>query len=312
LNNSQIDLFTFDFFTVLAKQPKKNVPVPYHESKLTQLLQESLRGNHKTLMLACICPSIANRDNSLSCLRYAHRTRQIKNHVTPNLSIKDESDTIVSTHIESPLKEMEAEMTELKQKLSQISNEFDNYKKRGNDGVNDLSVLKTELNEMRNLHIEDGNKSEHHTNCSSECLYSESKSKKSKNNSRRKNKEHRSSRKEKLPYMSEETLSFGSIPSTIFTKSDLSYANEMDSYNSVQKHRHTRNSSEYFKDSESKSGRSHSSKRMIKPSPCAGLRTFNQLASQLFAKESSQINRMLPGNRKGMEEDIRLFHQERF
>ncbi|KAJ1555814.1 Kinesin-like protein kif21b, partial [Nowakowskiella sp. JEL0078] len=40
--------------------PEKNLIVPYRESKITRLLQDSLGGNSKTVMIACISPTFAD------------------------------------------------------------------------------------------------------------------------------------------------------------------------------------------------------------------------------------------------------------
>ncbi|ORX88032.1 kinesin-domain-containing protein, partial [Anaeromyces robustus] len=53
--------------------------VPYRDSKLTRLLQDSLGGNSKTIMIACISPSYEDYDESLNTLKYAQRARKIKN-----------------------------------------------------------------------------------------------------------------------------------------------------------------------------------------------------------------------------------------
>jgi hypothetical protein len=47
--------------------------VPYRDSKLTRLLQDSLGGNTKTLMIAAISPSSYNYDETFGTLRYASR-----------------------------------------------------------------------------------------------------------------------------------------------------------------------------------------------------------------------------------------------
>ncbi|EED86226.1 predicted protein, partial [Thalassiosira pseudonana CCMP1335] len=52
--------------------------VPFRDSKLTRLLRGSLGGNHKTLMIACASPSHKNAEESLNCLRYANRAKNIQ------------------------------------------------------------------------------------------------------------------------------------------------------------------------------------------------------------------------------------------
>jgi kinesin family protein 4/21/27 len=59
--------------------------VPFRDSKLTRLLRGSLGGNHKTLMIACASPSLKNSEESLNCLRYANRAKNIQNSVTLNV-----------------------------------------------------------------------------------------------------------------------------------------------------------------------------------------------------------------------------------
>lgn len=47
----------------------KSKHIPYRDSKLTRLLQDSLGGNTKTLMVACLSPADNNYDETLSTLR---------------------------------------------------------------------------------------------------------------------------------------------------------------------------------------------------------------------------------------------------
>ena len=53
--------------------------MPYRDSKLTRLLQDSLGGNSKTMMLACVSPGDADLEETLNTLKYANRARQIRN-----------------------------------------------------------------------------------------------------------------------------------------------------------------------------------------------------------------------------------------
>ena len=53
--------------------------IPYRDSKLTRILQDSLGGNSRTTMIACASPADSNLDESLSTVKYASRARNIKN-----------------------------------------------------------------------------------------------------------------------------------------------------------------------------------------------------------------------------------------
>ena len=57
----------------------KSKHIPYRDSKLTRLLQDSLGGNTKTVMIAALSPANYNFDETLSTLRYASRAKNIKN-----------------------------------------------------------------------------------------------------------------------------------------------------------------------------------------------------------------------------------------
>ncbi|CAH8587021.1 unnamed protein product [Schistosoma rodhaini] len=63
--------------------------IPYRDSKLTRLLQDSLGGNTKTLMIACLSPADNNYDETLSTLRYANRAKNIRNKPKINEDPKD-------------------------------------------------------------------------------------------------------------------------------------------------------------------------------------------------------------------------------
>eukprot|EP00792_Barthelona_sp_PAP020_P008498 TRINITY_DN3224_c0_g2_i2.p1 TRINITY_DN3224_c0_g2~~TRINITY_DN3224_c0_g2_i2.p1 ORF type:complete len:755 (+),score=237.05 TRINITY_DN3224_c0_g2_i2:40-2304(+) len=68
---------------------KKNVVVPYRESKLTQLLQDSLGGNSKTVMIATIGPADYNHEETATTCRYAKRASNVKNKPKINEDPKD-------------------------------------------------------------------------------------------------------------------------------------------------------------------------------------------------------------------------------
>lgn len=79
----------------------KTKHIPYRDSKLTRLLQDSLGGNTKTLMIACISPAASNYDETLSTLRYANRAKNISNKPTLN---EDPTETIIRQYREEILK----------------------------------------------------------------------------------------------------------------------------------------------------------------------------------------------------------------
>eukprot|EP00934_Nitzschia_sp_Nitz4_P007192 Nitzschia sp. Nitz4//scaffold344_size17659//1756//3891//NITZ4_008808-RA/size17659-processed-gene-0.17-mRNA-1//-1//CDS//3329548603//7182//frame0 len=72
--------------SALAEQrPKYKRKPPYRDSKLTRLLQDSLGGNSRTIMVACVSPADFNLDETINTLRYATSARNIKNTATRNV-----------------------------------------------------------------------------------------------------------------------------------------------------------------------------------------------------------------------------------
>jgi WD40 repeat protein len=70
--------------SALGDVAKRGSHVPYRDSKLTRILQDSLGGNSKTVMIACISPCDRDFIETLNTLKYANRTRNIKNRVLIN------------------------------------------------------------------------------------------------------------------------------------------------------------------------------------------------------------------------------------
>merc|ERR1719375_1864870 len=58
--------------------------VPYRDSKLTRLLQDSLGGHTRTCIVATVSPSSSQLEETLSTLEYAHRAKTIRNRPQVN------------------------------------------------------------------------------------------------------------------------------------------------------------------------------------------------------------------------------------
>jgi hypothetical protein len=76
----------------LAEQREKGKArhVPYRDSKLTRLLQDSLGGNSYTAVICNVSPARASVDETVSSLRFAERAKKIQNSVVVNRDPKNE------------------------------------------------------------------------------------------------------------------------------------------------------------------------------------------------------------------------------
>ena len=58
--------------------------IPYRDSKLTRILQESLGGNARTTIVTCCSPASFNESETKTTLDFGRRAKTIKNAVTVN------------------------------------------------------------------------------------------------------------------------------------------------------------------------------------------------------------------------------------
>ncbi|XP_064481967.1 kinesin-like protein KIF3A isoform X2 [Ornithodoros turicata] len=110
---SQINLSLSTLGNVIsALVDGKSTHVPYRNSKLTRLLQDSLGGNAKTVMCTNIGPADYNYDETISALRYANRAKNIKNNARINEDPKDALLRQFQKEIEDLRKQLEEGMEE--------------------------------------------------------------------------------------------------------------------------------------------------------------------------------------------------------
>eukprot|EP00980_Cylindrotheca_fusiformis_P009332 scaffold2047_cov129-Cylindrotheca_fusiformis.AAC.11 len=67
------------------RRKRKRQKPPYRDSKLTRLLQNSIGGNSRTIMIACVSPDISHVEETMNTLRYATTARSIQNSATRNV-----------------------------------------------------------------------------------------------------------------------------------------------------------------------------------------------------------------------------------
>ena len=65
-------------------QGKKSQHIPYRDSKITRLLQDSLGGNTKTTLIAAVSPLLECAEETISTLKFADRAKQVMVKVQAN------------------------------------------------------------------------------------------------------------------------------------------------------------------------------------------------------------------------------------
>merc|ERR1712157_128337 len=95
---------------VIRSLSEKKSFISYRDSTLTHILKDSLGGNTKTTLLCTCSPHLFNRDETISTLRFATRTKLISNVVYKNTVLSAQQMTKL-------IKNLRTEIVELKQKL---------------------------------------------------------------------------------------------------------------------------------------------------------------------------------------------------
>ncbi|KAJ8008742.1 hypothetical protein DPEC_G00081580 [Dallia pectoralis] len=127
--------------------------VPYRDSKLTRLLQDSLGGNARTVMVATLGPAPQHYEETLTTLRYANRAKNIQNQPRVNEDPKD-----------ALLREFQKEIERLRAQLSHRNERGKHRKEEGEEGwdlereeeVEDKRQQEERLEEEKEAIREDG------------------------------------------------------------------------------------------------------------------------------------------------------------
>ncbi|KAI8136752.1 hypothetical protein BJV82DRAFT_386168 [Fennellomyces sp. T-0311] len=122
--------------SALGDESRRSTHVPYRDSKLTRLLQDSLGGNSQTLMMACVSPADTNFVETLSTLKYANRARNIKNRVSLNQEFTGSS--VEVNQLRSQINKLKLELNTLR--ASGVTSSIPN---------NEVEALRQEINRLR-------------------------------------------------------------------------------------------------------------------------------------------------------------------
>ena len=89
--------------------------IPYRDSKLTRILQESLGGNYKTALIVAASPHSSNREESITTLKFASRAKTIKNRYKMNIQNSPEALMSVIESLKVELEDCKSELSKFKE-----------------------------------------------------------------------------------------------------------------------------------------------------------------------------------------------------
>jgi hypothetical protein len=88
--------------------------VPYRDSKLTRILQDSLGGNYNTTLIVTCSPHVFHYEETLSTLKFAGRAKKIKNTAKINIKRSNEELENIVAKLTKELKEAKQELVKIK------------------------------------------------------------------------------------------------------------------------------------------------------------------------------------------------------
>lgn len=110
---------TFLEQVVIALGDKKRQHIPYRQTTLTNLLKDSLGGNCRTLLIACIWPDTSHNDQTLATLKFATRMMRVKTSAIINVAERMGSGGSMQGGVPSAMVEKYVqEIRQLKQELA--------------------------------------------------------------------------------------------------------------------------------------------------------------------------------------------------
>ncbi len=134
---------------VMEALDRKASHVPYRDSKLTFLLQDSLGGNSRTMMVVAINPTDMSHDESIHALQFATRVRRI--------NIGAAQRNVTSKNLEETVKELTAEMKKLTMQKNKTDSQLNSLKKdnaRVQDKLSKLSdARKNDKSDNKTLEV---------------------------------------------------------------------------------------------------------------------------------------------------------------
>ena len=148
---------------ILASKKKAHKYIPYKDSKLTRILEESLSGNSSIYLIATISPKDDDFNETINTLKFADKAHQVMVNIAPNKILNEE---IVGEANKKEINKLYNEIEELKQllllrerrqNLNPLQAEFLKLKKENNQfkkylgGENNKNMFEKLIRENNNL-----------------------------------------------------------------------------------------------------------------------------------------------------------------
>jgi hypothetical protein len=127
---SNINSSLLAFGNIVQALAEKRGFIPYRDSKLTRILEDSVGGNCKTSLLVCCSPSAESSDETVSTLEFASRAARIEitaviNEAVITVDAASLMSDLAGEGLDTALKEKHTQMMALESKLKNETNKRD-------------------------------------------------------------------------------------------------------------------------------------------------------------------------------------------
>ena len=120
---------------VLTRRSSRATHVPYRDTTLTRLLQNSLGGNCRTTLIVCVSPSLGDLSETRSSLLFGERAMLVRSHIVQNSSVD----------FKSLAQQLQLQLSDAEQKLA---DSFSRAEDRGARAIQALLKLRMARNEQ--------------------------------------------------------------------------------------------------------------------------------------------------------------------
>ena len=124
----------------------KNIHIPYKESKLTGVLQESFGGNSKTSLIITCSPSIYHECQTLSNLRFGEKAKKIKNKPIINKELTIDQYKKLIEDLNEKIKNKDIRINQLEKYIISNKLQIPVYNDNLNKEENKLNKNRNEIN----------------------------------------------------------------------------------------------------------------------------------------------------------------------
>mmetsp|Transcript_257 Transcript_257/g.438 ORF Transcript_257/g.438 Transcript_257/m.438 type:complete len:826 (+) Transcript_257:218-2695(+) len=130
---------------VISALQNKNQHIPYRNSQLTKVLQDSIGGDAKIVMLLHVSPEVPSQQETLSTLNFGVRAAAVERAAPVKTSLSQPLNTSQMKHVIEDLAKKNQDLEENQQEVETLKSAAESLKHSLNSRVDEVNALEGEL-----------------------------------------------------------------------------------------------------------------------------------------------------------------------